>query len=100
MTTRSTYTLAVRDHQLNNQAHDVVTFDLECAGLAGGGSVDFSALDAALAALRAEVIKSARFHAEIAAQGDEEDCDQCDTCASFGTMTWIESRGYVCSSCR
>ena len=99
MTNRSTYTLAVRDHQFNNKAHDVVTFDVDVP-MDWGTRIDPAALDAALAALRAEVIKSARFHAEIAAQGDEEDRDQCDTCASFGTMTWIESRGYACPSCR
>lgn len=68
MTNRSTYTLAVRDHQFDDEAHDVVTFDLECDILAGRGSVDLDALDAALATVRAEVIKAARFYAEIAAR--------------------------------
>ena len=38
--------------------------------------------------------------AEDEAQYQADAEDQCDTCASFGVMAWIESRGYVCASCR
>ena len=59
-----TYTLAVRDHQLNDEAHDIVTFSIECETLGRGSRVSIEALDAALDALRKDLIKSARFHAE------------------------------------
>jgi hypothetical protein len=56
------YTLAIRDHQLGNKAHNLVTLKVECEGL----RVNMESIDAALSALREDLIKSARFYAECA----------------------------------
>ena len=68
--TRSTFTLAVRDHQLGARVHELDTITLECRSKPNGGTVipgeSIEALDAALAALRADLIKSACFYSEVA----------------------------------
>ena len=68
--TRSTFTLAVRDHQLGARVHELDTITLECRSKPHGGTVipgeSIQALDAALAAVRADFIKSARFYNEVA----------------------------------
>ncbi len=69
-TTRSTFTLAVRDHGWEPQAHEFATVTLECRsqGERGWGipGESIEALDAALAALRSDLIKATHFHHETA----------------------------------
>ena len=66
MSTTYTYTLAIIDHQFNEVAHDVVTVGIPCTELDRGRHVDTKALDAALAQLRRELIKSVLYEAEVA----------------------------------
>jgi len=68
MTCKTTYTLAIRDHQQDNEAHDLVTLEVECETSSNPTTarVSIEAIDAALDALRKDLIKSARFYAEFA----------------------------------
>ena len=70
MTCKTIYTLAIRDHQLDDEAHDLVTLEIECETSSNPTTarVIMESIDAALNALREDLIKSARFYAETRPQ--------------------------------